>query len=84
MSCFPYRNSSVIRNLELSKHSISKGRNSEIERKAESVLGAEGRSSVSFKLKSLRADMAPLHKNGKKVTADLGDRELFTFTTLLA
>lgn len=80
---FPYRNSSVIRNPELSKHSISKGRNSEIERKGESVLGAKGRG-VLFKLKSLRPDMAPLHKTSRKVSADLGDKELFKFTSLLA
>lgn len=76
MALFPHKNSSVIRSPELSKH-----RNSEIERKGESVLGAEERG-ILFKLKSLRADMAPLHKNSKKVSADLGDRELFKFTTL--
>lgn len=57
--------------------------------KGKSVLGAEGRrlswqERFCFKLKSLRADMAPLHKISKKVSADLEDRKLFKFTTLLA
>jgi len=82
MTFFPYRNSSVIRNPELSKHSVSKGGNSETEGEGESVPRTEGRS-VFFKLKSLRADTAPLHKNSKNVSVDLGDGELFKFTTLL-
>lgn len=62
----------VIRNLELANHSISKGVNSDIERRGK----CHGSKVEIFLLESLREDMNLLHKNSKKVSTELGNSYL--------